>query len=202
MIFADKCPNFMSGAFSGNCNFVKFFLDSSSRNSGTDRNFARELWIDSDTLNTLNTPQQPSTLELGRKQNRIFVSKFQWTGNTKIIWMKAAVQQTMGYRWHLTNENQNEHWSGFQHISALTNNRIWGGVTMLWRDVGPQRDTRDTDGGAGPGGQRARVTQMSRCHAATWHWHGAGGHNTAPIVPRDGCGLLRQIHFRYQDTQL
>ena len=26
MIFADKCPNFMSGVFSGNCNFVKFFL--------------------------------------------------------------------------------------------------------------------------------------------------------------------------------
>ena len=99
---------------------------------------------------------------------------------------------TMGYWWHLTNENQNEHRAGFQHIAALTNIHIWGGVTMLW------------------------------CYEwHSWHWWrgwtrwAAGPRDTDVTLSREAglvartliplCLLLwmrRQIHSRYQDTQV
>ena len=118
---------------------------------------------------TLNTPQQPSTLVLGRKQSRIFVSKFQWTGNTKIIWMKAAAQQTMDHGLLVTFDKWESKWTS-SWIPTYRCSWLIFTFGAVWRCCDVMSDTRDTDGGAGPGGQRARVTQMSRCHVKRGWW--------------------------------
>ena len=164
--------------------------------SPTDHNFARELWSDShsDTLilwirhnNLQHWCWVESRAEyLFQSFNELEILKlFEWRLQHNKPW-------TMGYWWHLTNENQNEHRAGFQHIAALTNIHIWGGVTMLW------------------------------CYEwHSWHWWrgwtrwAAGPRDTDVTLSREAglvartliplCLLLwmrRQIHSRYQDTQV
>ena len=69
----------------------------------------------------------------------------------------------------------------------------------VWRCCDVMSDTRDTDGGAGPGGQRARVTQMSRCHVKRGWWPEHWSH----CACYSGCGLLPVCGGRYTvDTRI
>ena len=157
--------------------------------SCTDHNFARELWSDSDTLNTLNMPQPQHWCWVESRAEYLFQSfneleilkLFEWRLQHNKPW-------TMGYWWHLTNENQNEHRAGFQHIAALTNIHIWGGVTMLWcYEWHSWHWWRGwTRWAAGP---RDTDVTLSRGHAVTWR--GAGGQNTDPIVLAMDAGCCR-----------
>ena len=170
--------------------------------SCTDHNFARELWSDShsDTLilwirhnNLQHWCWVESRAEyLFQSFNELEILKlFEWRLQHNKPW-------TMGYWWHLTNENQNEHRAGFQHIAALTNIHIWGGVTMLWcYEWHSWHWWRGwTRWAAGP-----RDTDVTLSREA-----GLVARTLIPLClllwMRAAAGLRRQIHSRYQDTQV
>ena len=164
--------------------------------SPTDHNFARELWSDSDTLNTLNMPQPQHWCWVESRAEYLFQSfneleilkLFEWRLQHNKPW-------TMGYWWHLTNENQNEHRAGFQHIAALTNIHIWGGVTMLWcYEWHSWHWWRGwTRWAAGP-----RDTDVT-CHVKRGWWPEHWSH----CACYSGCGLLPVCGGRYTvDTKI